>query len=154
VVRADGHPLVANLHAGASVTLTNTAGPVNALIAVAARELALVAHSSAAAVDVRITSAPVGARLTAHVAAPAGAALLALPPAFEGGYLLRAAGGDVQLNANEGVVDPSGRGRRREGWHRHTADGAVEGRTCWGDEREEQRMGSVDISGASAGLQL
>jgi hypothetical protein len=119
---ADGHPLTADLHAGASVSLANTdapivanisfrreedpsapsrlnissAGAVDASISLSNAtasppELVLGANTSAPApLDIRIASLPEHALLTAHVSAPAGTAFIALPPAFEGDFRLRA----------------------------------------------------------------
>jgi hypothetical protein len=120
-----------------------------------ATELAVRAASSTRdTVDVDIVSAPVGALLYVELASAEGLAHLALPPAFEGEYMLRGADGVLLTMRN--VSDPAGRGRRRVGWRHWVEGNGIEGHTSWtdGDGEEPRPMGHARVIGLSAELEL
>jgi hypothetical protein len=89
------------------------------------------AHTANAPLDVRITKSPPDSRL--HFAgstknAPAGAAL---PPAFQGGFLLQTTHFYPALHVSPHVEDPTGRGRVRKVKDRVVAGRAMIGNVSW-----------------------
>jgi hypothetical protein len=88
-------------------------------------------HTSNAPLDVHIIKSPPDSRLHLEGStknAPAGAAL---PPAFEGGFLLQTTHFRPALHVSPHVKDPAGRGRVRKVKDRVVAGRAMIGNVSW-----------------------
>jgi len=89
------------------------------------------AHTINAPLAVSFPTSPPDSRLVFDGATGNAPAHVALPAAFEGGFLLRTTHFHPVLHVSPGVKDPAGRGRERR-VHRHAVAGrAVIGNVSW-----------------------
>jgi len=119
-------------------------------------------HTSNAVLNVSFSASPPDSHLVLHGSTRNAPALVALDPAFEGGFLLQTTQFHPTLHVKPDVKDPTGQGRQRKVSGRVVAGRAVIGNVSWvphgkhppSQPEAERRAGWASVSSRNAPVTL